>query len=542
MIRKKNGFTLVELLAVIVILAIILVIAVPQIMKTIDNARNGALSSSAKLIAASAEREYLARKTLGDTSFEGLEEIPCEDVVETNSNDYGKCTIKFDENGKATVSLQGLGKFEGKYVCGGNRNVANVTTQICVPVKLTFDLDGGSPNFEYDEEYESNSTVTLTEPIKEDYAFEYWEVVSGEGASVEGNTLVMGTTETKVKAHWKEKVALTVNPNEGVNTVEYEAKYKVGGEVQLTPPTREGYKFVKWEVVSGTGASVEGNTLVMGSDATEVRAEWHEVVTLTVKAPIGVTVIAESGELRYTAVSNEEGVATFESLEIGTWELTMTNGSETSNVVTIEITEDYETELSFFEAYITVTYPNGTCTVANGEETYTHSGGGTTTFTVKKQGTWTVTATPTDGVSEGGSQSVSITESNQTKSVSIKYRKYLVKNGRATSIAGGLVSGSSAQNSDNFYFDASPAGSMYWMSCKTSNSVSRGNYTKLVFDGYQKGGAPYLKYGSLQTVFSNTSRGTTVLDISSLSSGVVEITDVVQTTAIQVWMYNLWME
>ena len=55
---KKNGFTLIELLAVIVILAIILVIAVPQIMKTIEQSREAAFMSSAKLIAASAEREY----------------------------------------------------------------------------------------------------------------------------------------------------------------------------------------------------------------------------------------------------------------------------------------------------------------------------------------------------------------------------------------------------------------------------------------------------------------------------------------------------
>ena len=33
--NKKNGFTLVELLAVLVILAVILVIAVPQIMNVI---------------------------------------------------------------------------------------------------------------------------------------------------------------------------------------------------------------------------------------------------------------------------------------------------------------------------------------------------------------------------------------------------------------------------------------------------------------------------------------------------------------------------
>jgi len=42
------------------------------------------LISSAKLIAASAEREYLVRQTLGDTTFVGLESIPCEDVVETS--------------------------------------------------------------------------------------------------------------------------------------------------------------------------------------------------------------------------------------------------------------------------------------------------------------------------------------------------------------------------------------------------------------------------------------------------------------------------
>ena len=35
--KKKKGFTLVELLAVIVILAVILVIAVPKIMDTIQN-------------------------------------------------------------------------------------------------------------------------------------------------------------------------------------------------------------------------------------------------------------------------------------------------------------------------------------------------------------------------------------------------------------------------------------------------------------------------------------------------------------------------
>ena len=45
--RKKNAFTLIELLAVIVVLAIIALIATPIVMKTIKNAKKGAAERSA---------------------------------------------------------------------------------------------------------------------------------------------------------------------------------------------------------------------------------------------------------------------------------------------------------------------------------------------------------------------------------------------------------------------------------------------------------------------------------------------------------------
>ena len=112
--KKKKGFTLVELLAVIVILAVILVIAVPQIMSVIESARKGSIESTAKLIAEGAEREYTNRKILGkDTNIE------CSDVSSMNSNDYGTCVITFDNTGKATVKVTGKGKFEG-YTCNGD--------------------------------------------------------------------------------------------------------------------------------------------------------------------------------------------------------------------------------------------------------------------------------------------------------------------------------------------------------------------------------------------------------------------------------------
>ena len=118
--KNKKAFTLVELLAVIVILAIILVIAVPQIMNVITESRKGALASSAKLIASSAESAYISNQTLGIEKT-----IECEDVSNYNSEDYDSCSIKFVD-GKAKVKIVGKGKFEGMSVCSGTKEDAEV--------------------------------------------------------------------------------------------------------------------------------------------------------------------------------------------------------------------------------------------------------------------------------------------------------------------------------------------------------------------------------------------------------------------------------
>ena len=118
--KNKKAFTLVELLAVIVILAVILVIAVPQIINVITESRKGALASSAKLIASSAESAYISNQTLGIEKT-----IECEDVSNYNSEDYTSCSIKFVD-GKAKVTIVGKGKFEGMSVCGGTKENAEV--------------------------------------------------------------------------------------------------------------------------------------------------------------------------------------------------------------------------------------------------------------------------------------------------------------------------------------------------------------------------------------------------------------------------------
>ena len=138
--QKNKGFTLVELLSVIVILAVILVIAVPQIMSVIESARKGSIESTAKLIAEGAEREYTNRKILGkDTNIE------CSDVSSMNSNDYGTCVITFDNAGKATVKVTGKGKFEG-YTCNGNS-----TNMECIKGEIPGSPETAAQYFSYSE-------------------------------------------------------------------------------------------------------------------------------------------------------------------------------------------------------------------------------------------------------------------------------------------------------------------------------------------------------------------------------------------------------
>ena len=173
--QKKEGFTLVELLAVIVVLAVILVIAVPQIMSVIESARKGSIESTAKLIAEGAEREYTNRKILGkDTNIE------CSDVSSMNSNDYGTCVITFDNTGKATVKVTGKGKFEG-YTCNGNS-----TNMECVKGEIPGSTETDAQYFAYSDvndgtEVVKTADVTIKDKNKcESYLASKYNIPDGD--------------------------------------------------------------------------------------------------------------------------------------------------------------------------------------------------------------------------------------------------------------------------------------------------------------------------------------------------------------------------
>ena len=119
---NKKGFTLVELLAVIVILAVILIIAVPQIQSVIKDSKTSTLKNTLKLMISAAEEEYINKKALGIE----INTVKCDKIAKLSDKDYGKCKITYDNDGTPTVIING--KKDGKFdniACSGTRN--NIT-------------------------------------------------------------------------------------------------------------------------------------------------------------------------------------------------------------------------------------------------------------------------------------------------------------------------------------------------------------------------------------------------------------------------------
>ena len=114
--KKRNAFTLIELLAVIVILAVILVIAIPRILDVIETSKLDSFKTSAQIIADSAEKKYVENK------LNNIDEvITCENVTKLSKEDYEYCFVKIDNEGKATVTIEGKGKFKDLAICNGTK-------------------------------------------------------------------------------------------------------------------------------------------------------------------------------------------------------------------------------------------------------------------------------------------------------------------------------------------------------------------------------------------------------------------------------------
>ena len=138
--KKRNAFTLIELLAVIVILAVILVISIPRILDVIDVSKKDSFKTSAQIIADSAEKKYVENK------LNNIDEvITCENVTKLSKEDYEYCFVKIDNEGKATVTIEGKGKFKDLAICNGTKTSVELSDTCSTDAKYFAyeDVEGG---------------------------------------------------------------------------------------------------------------------------------------------------------------------------------------------------------------------------------------------------------------------------------------------------------------------------------------------------------------------------------------------------------------
>ena len=221
----KKGFTLVELLAVIVILAVILVIAVPQINNVIKETRKNSLGSTAKLIAAKAEE-----KEVENDALEISGSITCEDLVKLDSN-YGNCIVTKNASGKWVVTIVGANKFSG-YTCTGTKDNMSCTERDTNTPEYVYSFK--TPYYEYTvTDKDACKTYFINEGELEEEAI---SVCNGNGSEA------VGITTSEILSHY---------PSEDISSFAERSSVLVGAVEDYTtlkyPNTNEQVQiFTRW--------------------------------------------------------------------------------------------------------------------------------------------------------------------------------------------------------------------------------------------------------------------------------------------------------
>ena len=258
--KKKNGFTLVEIIAVVVILLVITLFATPKLRQLINNGNDKA-KEIAKQRIISAARDYATSYINnfsdslvndGDYNYIGIEDllnsglIDNEDIKEFNNLTGVKGTLISNDKIEYTLMYDSI-------------------------LSLIVELNGGSTNQVFQPAYLENTSIQLMTPTKENSDFLRWEVVSGT-STINGNILEL-TSNTTIYALWKDYPKLTVDLDGGVNNQTYNTQYESGTTIELIEPTKVGSTFTSWVVMSGNSI-ISGNTLTIGTEDTVVKAVY----------------------------------------------------------------------------------------------------------------------------------------------------------------------------------------------------------------------------------------------------------------------------
>ncbi len=178
MINNKNAFTLVELLAVIVILSVVILIAVTAVIPRMNNAKKKAFIDEALIYLKAGKEAYTT-----DQNTECYNINDLENYVRQNKDGYSGTL--FVTNERISLNLT-----DGKYYIKTSTNKVTTTSDVLETAPndfidtcsdttstytITYNLDGGTLGVANPSTYNVNTpTFTLNNPTKSGYRFVGW--------------------------------------------------------------------------------------------------------------------------------------------------------------------------------------------------------------------------------------------------------------------------------------------------------------------------------------------------------------------------------
>lgn len=268
--KKEKGFTLVELLAVIVIIAIILAIAIPTISNYKEERKKNLFFALAKNIVRELDYENI------DTSNSLFTILSSTDMeVSKDQVDLDKSNVLISEDG-VVLNLFGKGAYEGLYLCdiSSSTKSPNYEDTTCIDGNyksvVTLNAQGGSVEPTTLEVTAGDEYGELPTPTKENSDFVGWYY---NGTKIESNTKVTAIVNHTLVAKWKYHAKLIVLLNGGTLDQTFEERYLEGTSLTLGTPTKDENTFVGWKITTGN-ALLSGNTLVFGNTDVTLEAQF----------------------------------------------------------------------------------------------------------------------------------------------------------------------------------------------------------------------------------------------------------------------------
>ncbi|MBO4601042.1 MAG: InlB B-repeat-containing protein [Bacilli bacterium] len=179
--KNKNGFTLVELLAVIVILAVVILIAVTAVIPRMNNAKKKAFIDEALIYMNSIDDVAVTNE---ETECFNISDMS--DYVEQTKDGYSG-TLYINNDGRKSINIT-----NGKYYLKANdvpyesdivetqpTDFIESCSDTSKSYTITYDLNGGTLGTANPSSYTPNTpTITLNNPTKSGYVFTGWSSVN----------------------------------------------------------------------------------------------------------------------------------------------------------------------------------------------------------------------------------------------------------------------------------------------------------------------------------------------------------------------------